>query len=405
MRVLVFTTVFPSAARPLHGVFVRERLRGLPPEVEAVVVAPQPWFPLVARLKPGWRPAAPREEVQHGVRVHHPRFLSLPGIGKCLDGLFLALGALPTVLRLKRRFRFEVIDAHFAYPDGLAAVLLGRLCRVPVAITLRGTLPILARFRLRRPQIRFALARADRLIAVAGTLAADAATLGIAPERVRVIPNGVDPELFRPLPRGAARRALGLPESGPLVVSVGALSPRKGFHLLVEAAARLADRFPDLRLAIVGGAGGEGDMGAELAAQAARLGVAERVAFPGAVRREDLAAWYSAADLFVLASAHEGCPNVVLEALACGTPVVASAVGDVPRLLADPDTGVVLDRLDPPALAAAIGAALARPWDRERVRLAVAARSWEVVGGEVTEELQAALSPVAPAWRMEEARP
>jgi glycosyltransferase involved in cell wall biosynthesis len=392
VRLLVFSTVYPNAAQPHHGVFVRERMRGLPSDVEAVVVAPTPWFPFVSGLRPGFRPAVPREEVQDGVRVLHPRFLSFPGFFKCLDGVLLALGVLPALLRLRRAFRFDAIDAHFVYPEGLAAVLLGRLLGVPVLITLRGMLPLLVPYRLRRPQLRWALRRADRVIAVAESLKSDAVALGIPPERVRVIENGIDAGLFRPYDRMAARHALGLPEAAQILVSVGTLAPRKGFHLVIEALPALAERFPEIRFVIVGGAGAEGAMEEELRRLSERLGVAGRVIFAGPQKRADLAAWYSAADLSVLASAHEGCPNVVLEALACGTPVVATPVGSIPEILSHPDAGLLAERTVP-ALTAGIAAALSRSWDREKVRARVADRTWQAVGLEVMEEIRSAVSP------------
>jgi glycosyltransferase involved in cell wall biosynthesis len=404
---LVFSTVYPNAAQPHHGVFVRERMRGLPPEVEVAVVAPVPWFPFVSGLRPGYRPWVAREEVQDGVRVLHPRFLSVPAVCKCLDGFFLFLGALPTVWRLRKTFRFDAIDAHFVYPEGLAAALLGKLFRVPVLLTLRGLLPLLAPYALRRPQLRWALRRVSRVIAVSESLRDDAVALGIPRERVRVIPNGINPDLFRPLDRQEARRSLGLPADGPLLVTVGTLSPRKGFHLVIEALPELVRRFPGLRYAVVGGAGAEGAQEDELRRLAQDLGVADRVIFAGAQKREALAAWYSAADLSVLASAHEGCPNVVLESLACGTPVVATPVGDVPRILDRPEVGRVVDR-ELPALTAAVVEALEQPWDRAVIRARIEERTWQAVAREVMEEVEAALvdpHPLTPSPTRTHARP
>jgi glycosyltransferase involved in cell wall biosynthesis len=297
------------------------------------------------------------------------------------------LWTLPTLIRLRRGFRFELIDAHFVYPEGLAAALAGLVLRVPVTITLRGMLPLLVPFRLRRPQLRFALRRAARVIAVSESLKRDAVALGVPAEKVRVIGNGIDPELFRPLDRIEARRSLGLPKYGPLLVSVGTLAPRKGFHLVMEAMVRLKQRWPTLRLAIVGGDGPEGSMGTELKALAARLRIEDRVIFAGPRKRGELAAWYGAADLFVLATSHEGCPNVVLEALACGTPVVATPVGSIPELLASPGAGLVVERTVD-ELAAGIDKALEQGRDRDRVR---AVRTWDEVGREVAEELKAAV--------------
>jgi glycosyltransferase involved in cell wall biosynthesis len=158
----------------------------------------------------------------------------------------------------------------------------------------------------------------------------------------------------------------------------------------MEAMAKLGKRWPTLRFAIVGGDGAEGAMGGELRQLAARLKIADRVVFAGTARREELAAWYGAADLFVLASAHEGCPNVVLEALACGTPVVGTPAGNIPELLDSPEVGVVVERTVD-SIAAGIDAALERGWDRDKVRARVAGRTWEAVGREQAEELRAAV--------------
>jgi glycosyltransferase involved in cell wall biosynthesis len=187
---------------------------------------------------------------------------------------------------------------------------------------------------------------------------------------------------------------LGLPEEGTYLLTVGSLSERKGAHLVLEALEKLAGSFPDLRYLLVGGAGAEGDETAALQRRAAALGVSERVVFAGSRRREELPDWYNAADLFVLPSSLEGCPNVVVEALACGTPVVATAVGGIPQLLADPATGVIVARRAAAAVAAGLAAALARTWDRDRVSDGVSsggsARTWHVVGREQAEEIRAA---------------
>ena len=393
VKVLLFSTVFPNSAQPHHGVFVRERMQGLPAEeFDVRVMAPTAWFPFVSGLRPGLRPEVPEEEVQSGIRVYHPRFFSIPGIFKCLDGLFLFLWTLPLLLRLRRKFPFQVIDAHFVYPDGLAAVLAGLFLRVPVTITLRGLLPLLVPYRLRRPQLRFALRRAARVIAVSESLKRDAVALGIKPEKVRVIENGIDPSAFQMLDRVEARRRLGLAKYGPMLVSVGTLSERKGFHLVIEAVARCAKRWPALRFAIVGGDGAEGAMSAQLRQLARKLGVQDAVIFAGPRESRELADWYSAADLFVLATAHEGCPNVVLEALACGTPVVATPVGNIPELIDSPRVGLLVERTVE-SLVQGIARGLDRNWDRDAVRARIASRTWDAVGREVAEELRGALPP------------
>lgn len=386
MRVLSFTTVFPSAAHPQHGLFVLERLRHCAAEAEIRVVAPRPFFD---------RRPAPREEVIGGLPVTHPVFWYTPRIGKRFDGHALALSAGATVRRLARAFRPQLLDAHFGYPDGFAAVRLGRELGIPVVITLRGTEPMVSGLADgRREALAAALADADRLIAVSEPLAEHARTLiaeaGRAAPPIAVIPNGVDAARFAPGDAAAARRELGLDPDGRLLVSVGHLSPRKGFQRVLRVLPELLAAAPDLRFAIVGGPGAEGDNEAELRRLAAPLG--DRVRFAGAAPPARVATWLRAADLFVLASDHEGCPNVVWEAQACGTPVVATAVGEVPRMVL-PETGlVVASAEDPRALRDALAAGLGRAWDREAVRAWAARQGWEGVAGRVLAEWRAAVA-------------
>lgn len=390
LRALLVSTVFPNAALPHHGLFVRRRLQSLPPWVEARVLAPAPWFPGTAGLRPGYRQPVAALEDQDGLAVHHPRFLSFPGVFKSLDGLLLLRALLPAARRLRRQFDFEIVDAHFAYPEGLAAVLLGRALRLPVVLTLRGTLPQLAHHRLRRAQAGHAVRRADRVIALSQSLRAEAASLGRPARDIRVIGNGVDADRFRPLDREDARRRLNLPEAGSYLISVGTLVRRKGVHLVLEALAALRQEGLDLRYLVVGGAGAEGWYGSDLRRQVARLRLEPYVTFAGAQPPSELAWWYSAADAFVLASELEGSSNALLEAIACGTPAVATATGDAAEVLAESDAGVLVAARAVAALRQGIVSALGRSWDRQRLHAWARGRSWAAVGEQVGEVFLAA---------------
>ena len=310
-----------------------------------------------------------------------------------------------TVRRLHRAEPFDLIDAHFGYPDGFAAVLLGRSLGVPVTITMRGTEPLIAAAgRWRRWAVAYALRHADRVIAVSEPLAAFArATLATAPDGaappVRVIANGVDLARFAPAAQAPARRQLGLPEGRRLLVSVGHLSPRKGFQRVLRVMPDLLAATPDLMFAIVGGPGGEANNEAELRALAAGLGLSDRVIFAGSQPPERVATWLHAADLFVLASDYEGCPNVVWEAQACGVPVVATRVGEVARMVPDFAGHLFDDAEDAPALRAALAAGLAGGHDRAAIRAWAERHDWDGVAARVAEEWAAAIAlRRAPAW-------
>lgn len=391
MRVLGFTTVFPNPVRPQHGLFVQERLRHCAALADLRVVAPRPVFPFPAMA------AVPRREERAGIAVAHPAFRYIPRYGKWLDGLFLYLSALPTVRRLLRERPADLIDAHFGYPEGFAAVLLGRSFGLPVVITLRGTEPLVAaRGPWQRRAIRRALHGASRLIAVSEPLAefARALVAELPPPHpsVTVIANGVDTARFAPRDQAAARAALGLPAEGRLLVSVGHLSPRKGFHRVLRVMPALLGAAPDLRFAIIGGPGAEADNEAELRRLAADPALAGRVVFAGSRPPEQVAAWLNAADLFVLASDYEGCPNVVWEALACGLPVVAARVGEVPRMVPDFAGHLIHEADDLPALQAALAAGLAGGHDRAAIRAWAERHGWPGVAARVLDEWRAAIA-------------
>jgi teichuronic acid biosynthesis glycosyltransferase TuaC len=379
-RVLVFTTLFPRSGQPAAGLFIRERMFRVGHFLPITVVAPVPWFPfqsLLRKWKPGFRPTAPSFEVQHGIEVRSPRFLSVPGMFKWLDGILMALGCLPTLLRLKRSFRFDLIDAHFAYPDGHAATLLGRWLGVPVTITLRGTEVPVSRDPRRRSRLIKALARASRIFAVSDSLKRHARSLGVSNDKILVVGNGVDMAKFHRVSRVEARSSLALLRDAPVLISVGALVERKGFHRVLETLPALRERFPGLRYLVVGGASPEGDFSAELRQFAADLGVDNCVNFLGTLEPSELKIALSAADVFVLATRNEGWANVFLEAMACGLPVVTTDVGGNAEVVCDARLGIVVPFGHQKALTEALTEALRRDWDRDAIAAHAAANSWD----------------------------
>src|SRR5262245_7610754 len=173
MKVLVLSQTFPSAGEPTRGVFILERMRRVSQRCEVEVVAPVPWFPGNRWIRRA-QATLPAVETVGGLTVHHPRVFSIPRYAKCLDAAAYAFCVLPFLARLRRRFPFDVIDAHFEYPDAVAGAMLGRLLRCPVVVTLRGKLIRAAGYRLHRPQLTWMLDRADRVVAVSGYLKREA---------------------------------------------------------------------------------------------------------------------------------------------------------------------------------------------------------------------------------------
>lgn len=392
LRVLVLTSVFPNASQPALGVFVRERVQRMSRSCDLRVVAAVPWFPGNRFIRGARWSNVPTIEDQEGLPVYHPRILSIPRYGKALDGVFYAASLMPFLLRLRRAFPFDLIDAHFVYPDGVAAIVLGKAFRVPVTITLRGSIVRLSTYRWHRPQIRWALQRAARIIAVSQSLKTVVTHLGIPPERIRVIPNGVDSERFRRMDRTDARRACGLPLDRTILLSVGAVYAGKGHHLVVEALRRLVQRWPDLLYVVVGDEMHGDNYRLRLEQTIASYGLEPHVRFIGGRPHEDLPPWFAAADVFCLATRSEGWANVLLESIACGVPVVTTRVGGNAEIVRERIDGVLVPLGHISALASAIDEALTRSWDRDAMATYARGHSWDRAAAAALEELQAARS-------------
>jgi glycosyltransferase involved in cell wall biosynthesis len=354
-----------------------------------------PWFPfdsLLRRLRPGYRAGAPRFEAQDGFDVWYPRFLSVPGTFKSLDGIFMALGAWARLRSLRRAARLDVIDAHFGYPDGYAAVLLGKWLKVPVTVTMRGTEARHAKLpRLRRKLFR-ALSGAARVFSVSESLRRVAVSIGIAADRVRVVGNGVDSTKFAPLDKIDARQRLKIPPDASVLISVGGLVERKGFHRVLEVLPKLRRTNPKLVYLVVGGPSAEGDWTERLKAQSVALGVDDCVRFLGPLPSSKLRVALSAADVFVLATANEGWANVFLEAMACGLPVVTTDVGGNNEVVSRPELGTIVPFGDAAILRQKITEALARSWDRNAIRQFAVLNSWDERVSILAEEFRAIAS-------------
>ena len=364
MRVLTFTTLYPNSLQPRHGIFVEHRTRQLAMSGGAAVrvVAPVPWvpgaWPVLGRY--GVLARVPRRETRYGIDVRYPRFGAIPKLSGWVNPVSMALGALPVIRRLRRESGdFDLIDAHFLYPDAAAAALLGAWLAKPVVATARGTdVNIFPRYRVPRAWIKWLARRAAALVTVSASLREGLLRLGVAPDSVLVLRNGVDLELFRPYDRATTRRELGVQRR--MLLSVGHLLEDKGHQLAIQALAAL----PEVELVIAG----DGPQRAQLQSLARRCGVADRVRWVGTLRQPELARYYSAADATVLASRLEGMPNVILESLACGTPVIASAVGGIPEVLNAPAAGTLLERLEAEAIVTAYRTMMRNPPQAAAVR-------------------------------------
>jgi teichuronic acid biosynthesis glycosyltransferase TuaC len=387
LRVLTLSTLFPDASRPTFGPFVERQTLGLAahPAVELRIVSPigMPPWPLSRHARYRGFAAVPEEEAWKGVPIYRPRFVTIPGAkGRFMAGAIVRAVA-PLLRQLRATFPFDVIDAEFFFPDGPAAIELGKMFGVPVSVKARGadihfwgTQSATAR------QVLNAGQEAEGLLAVAASLKADMVALGMAEEKIKVHYTGVDLSLFKAGERHAAKRELDV--GGPLVISVGALIPRKRQALTIEAVAHM----PGVSLALVG----KGEDEAMLRAKASELGCSDRIKFLGALPHKEIARWLAAADALCLPSSSEGLANAWVEALACGTPIVITDVGGARELVDRPEAGHIVA---PEALEArsALQDLIDHPRDPQAVRATAERFTWDANRDALFAHLSGLVSP------------
>lgn len=364
VKVLVLTEWFPNSGNPTAGIFVLEQMRALRRQnVEFEVICPIPWIPGLLRRLPGAQKyvAHPLPSSVDGFAVSFLRVPMFPG-GRLmyLSGFVQYIWCRRLVRRMLKKNGINLIHAHAILPPGFAAVLLGREFNIPVSCTAHGSDINVQPWRNRanRWATRWALRRVHRLFSVSRALAAKIYAL-VGNRQVDLVYNGADPQRFRPAQKEQVRTRLGLPVSGKLVLFLGNLVAIKNVSLLLESFAQLA--LPDVRLCLVG----DGELRASLEARAKELGISEHCLFAGRCPHDDVPLWLSAADCLVIPSQMEGFPTILPEAMLCRLPIIATAVGGIPEVILDGDTGVLVPPGDAAALSRALDRVLGSPEDAD----------------------------------------
>ncbi|GMM68933.1 glycosyltransferase family 4 protein [Alteromonas sp. MTD1] len=381
LNILVFSSLFPSEVRKTAGLFVRERMFRMREHAQITVVSPVPWFPgqgIIRFFFKGYRPMPAVMEVQDGVEVYFPRFLSFPFFFRSKDATFMAWSVRRLVKKLVKQKKINIIDSHFTYPDGLAATTLANEVGIPSTITMRGTEVPHSKDPRKLPLLQKAWAKASHVVAVSQSLKDVALEHGVEDEHVTVIGNGIDTEKFMPLDKRRAKEELGINPLSPVLITVGGLVFRKGFHRVIECLPDLKKKYPDIRYLVVGGPSLEGNIENFLINQCEELNVTENVIFFGAQPPEKLSMYISAADLFVLPTANEGWANVLLESLACCTPVIATDVGGNREVITKSDLGYIIPFGNSKALLNSLLSSLTKKWDGGILRQYAESNHWNV---------------------------
>lgn len=388
MKVLVSSIIFPNSKDENRGIYIYKKIIALAKMCEVRVVAPVPFVPVLFRRSGYGRYIdIPAVEYLGGLEVHHPRYIVTPKVGRALHGVLFFLSLFSYMRKQIQIFSPDIILCYWAYPDGFANALLSKILHVPIVIGCLGSdINLHTKYFLRRTQIAWSLKHAGKILVVSDAMRRQVHELVIENTKIKVIPNGVDTANFYPMDQRWARKRLGLDPCPKIILYVGRLSEEKGLTTLIEAFSKLPYR-QDRLLVIVG----SGDMQARCQALVMTLCLNQYVIFVGERPHHEIPFWVNASDVICLPSFREGWPNVVMEALACGKPVVASNVGGVPEILTSEALGILSEPGDPIDLAEKLSKATTSCWNEEILRNRINSRSWDVVAQNMYEELQQCL--------------
>ncbi|HVN94921.1 MAG TPA: glycosyltransferase family 4 protein [Syntrophorhabdaceae bacterium] len=393
LRVLIFSSIFPNSLEGNKGIYIFHQAKELSRSCEVRVVAPIPYVPGVLRRHPKYSMVArvPELETIDGLSVSHPRVFLTPRFGHSLYGLFFFVSLILRIKRIKNVFKPDVLISYWVYPDGYASVWFGKILGIPVIVGGLGCDINEAEANpLRAAAVRWTLKNSSRVMAVSQAMKSTMAGLGAFTDKIRAIPNGISND-FVPLDKEHARSlvSLNLPSADTKVILYcGRLSPEKGVNYLLDAVSLLHEHGVAFHLLLVG----EGPERQRLQDMVRVSGLERQIEFRGEVSHKEVPVLMNAADVFCLPSIREGWPNVLMESLACGTPVVASAVGGIPEIVINDNYGFLAPKQDAQALSAALEKAIVKEWDRDSIAASMRQRTWQTVAEEIVEEIKLVLN-------------
>ena len=381
MKIIAITNLFPNSLNPTKGLFNYQQLKALRQQsVEVTVIAPIPWHHF-SKL--------PEREIIDGFNVYHPRYFVMPKIGRSLYGFLFTMSLLPKIKKLYKELKFDMILSTWAYPDAFGSYLIAKALKKSIVIKIHGTdINLYTRYFLRRKMIAWALSNSDKTISVSDALKEEITKIGVPSNKIVVIPNGINTELFKPMDQLECRRVVGLPLDKKIILYAGNFEYVKGVDMLIDAFGGLLQLRDDTLLVLLG----DGSFYKKLREKAEVFNMESRVIFAGRIKHDAMRYYMNASDVFCLPSRSEGCPNVVLEAMACGKPVVATKVGGIPELVSDSNFGILVTPENPRYLTDALKEALDKKWDYKEIALHVSKFTWVENAKKLSQVLKDGLS-------------
>lgn len=381
MKIVSLCHMFPNSVNPNMGIFVKERLLHVAKKIDLTMVAPVPSFPFIERTRKyaGYSSIALQKDCD-GLKVFHPRYFMIPKYLKSLDALFYETSLRPFIRNILAETDAQLLDVHWVYPDGFAALEWARRFNKKVVVTVRGNEALhYYQDTAIRKMIVQKMNLFDHVISVSDDLKTKMINeYNVNPDKITVIHNGVDKAKFAPIDKAYARRKCDFIDGYKYILAISRLSSEKGLEYLLETMKMLTTE--NAKLILVG----DGPLYGILNDYVIKNNLSEKVQFIRTVPHKDLHLWYNAADVFCLSSIWEGCPNVVIESLACGTPVVSSNVGAVPYFVTN-ECGMTVPLGDAVLMAEALDNALNFEWNQRKISEAESLREWDKVANDVIE--------------------
>ncbi len=374
LKLLLISNLFPNPQEPLRGVFIFNISRELRKMCDLTVVSPLPWVPaILGKLKKYKRFASIPKLFEMGdIKVCCPKYVAVPKFG-ALHPVFMFFSLLPKVYRLKKTAKVSVINTQCVFPDGVAAGWIARFLNLPLVLSALGTdVNLYSTYRYRRPQIIKALKKSDKITVVSDAQKQVVRNLGIDKNKIVVIKNGVDLERFNIKNKAECRQRLNLENNCKFILFAGRLEEVKGVNYLIDAFVQLVKEGKKHHLIIIG----EGSLKEKYIQQVSAAGLGDYITFVGEKSQDELPLWYGACDLFCLPSKMEGCPNVIMEALASGRPVVASRIGGIPELVNEKN-GMLFEAGNACQLAEALESIILSGRSETEIRDSIKSRNWE----------------------------